>query len=155
LKKPLAAVALIAASLATMAVPAGASPNKNWTVVTLPCRTGHKHATVGYSPTHPWWIPDPNDPDQQAGIKNPRGWAAWANNPCKGQWLVFGWWHGDPSEDSWTTASIYTGVSGHFPEVQGAHLADAPVCDVGGADRDIEAKDPNLMAHACDAFDNS
>jgi len=147
------ALVAAAAVVLPLAAPAGASPNKDWTVVRLPCRAGHKHATVGYSPTHPWWLPDPNG--GEGGVLNPHGWAAWANNPCKGQWLVFGWWHGDASEDSWTTESLGTGTFGHFPEVQGARLADAPVCEVGGADRDIVAKDPNVALHVCDAVDNA
>jgi hypothetical protein len=153
-RRPLiGALVMAAAVVLPLAAPAGASPNKDWKVVKLPCRTGHNSATLGYSPTHPWW--GDSDPDTGEGIQNPHGWASWMHNPCKGQWLIFTFWHGDPSEDSNTVVSMGTGTSGHFPGVTDAGLADAPVCDVQGADRDVEAKDPNVALHACDTTDNS
>lgn len=94
-KKPLAALALAVAAVATMAVPAGAAPSKDWTVQTLPCATGHKSAVVAYSPTHPWWVDDGTGTG--SGVANPNGWRPWFSNPCPGQWLVFSVWEGDPS----------------------------------------------------------
>jgi len=134
-KKPLVALVLVSAALATLVVPAGAATtvqkNKDWTVIELPCRIGHKHATIGFSPTHPWWLPDPEGGD--GGIRNPHGWQSWYSNPCKGQWLLMHAWEGDPSEDSNMVWSAGTGTSGKVFDVTGGELADAAYCpeDVG------------------------
>jgi hypothetical protein len=137
-RRPLAALALSAATLATLAtlaVPAGAAAPKtktpDWVRVTLPCRTGHKAAVIGYSPTHPAWI---GYDEGGGGIPNPHAWASYFSNPCKGQWLTFGFWHGDPSEDSNSAVSAGTGTYGRTdPGVTGGQLVDAPYCpdDVG------------------------
>ena len=102
MKKALLAVLISTASVAALAVPAGASSKtkSDWTRLVIPCRNGHKSAVIGYSPTHPWWLPDPNV--DGGGVLNPHRWAGWYSNPCKGQWLVFYTWGGDPSEDSHT-----------------------------------------------------
>ena len=145
MKKPLAAVLVTAAAVATLTVPAGAAQSKDWKVQTLPCATGYKSAVFAYSPTHPYWVPSPDD--DGSGVINPKGWRPWFSNPCKGQWLVFSVWEGDPSPDSTLTISSQTGTSGRVTPGNGtmtglmvAHLADAPTCDVGGADREIIAK---------------
>ena len=153
--RPIAAALVGTASLLGLAVPAGASPNKDWAVRKLPCGTGHKSATLAWSPTHPGWLPDP-DVDG-GGIHNPHGWLAWYSNPCKGQWLLFGRWEGDPSEDSNDYYSVGTGMSGKVFGVTGlaAQLADAPTCDVDGADGTIIAKDPKVAAHVCDTYNNA
>jgi hypothetical protein len=82
-----AALVTAAAVVLPLAAPAGASPNKDWKVVDLPCLTGHKSATLGYSPTHPWWLDETDE--SGSGALNPHRWASWVSNPCKGQWLVF------------------------------------------------------------------
>jgi hypothetical protein len=135
-----AATALVAASIATLAVPAGAAATKDWTVQALPCASGHKSAVVAYSPTHPYWVPSPDDTG--SGVINPTGWRPWFSNPCPGQWLVFSVWEGDPSEDSTLTISAQTGTSGRVAPGYGSMkgltaghpaLGDAPFCpsDIG------------------------
>src|SRR5581483_8099821 len=100
-KKPLAALAVVAAAVASVALPlttlpAGAAAStggpsggivpvsSDWVKTVVPCRVGHKSAVTGYSPTHPYWVR--NGDSFQV---NPQGWTPWFSNPCKGQWLVF------------------------------------------------------------------
>jgi hypothetical protein len=129
-RRSLAALALSAASVAVLAVPAGAAPSKDWTVQTIPCATGHNSAVIGYSPTHPYWL---QDDATGAGTVNPHGWLSWFKNPCKGQWLGFDTWHGDPSEDSHTAWSAGPGTGGRMGGVTGGELMDTAYCptDVG------------------------
>ncbi len=72
MKKPLAALLLVPASVA-LAVPAGAATSPvTWEHRTLPCATGHKSATV----TLKWRYGDVQK--------------SWYTNPCS-QWLLLGW----------------------------------------------------------------
>ncbi|MDQ1501666.1 MAG: hypothetical protein QOI86_5006 [Actinomycetota bacterium] len=71
--RPLVALLLSAATVAALAVPAGASPRATWTHQTLPCATGHKSAKL----TQKW-----------QGIDVVKGWV---DNPCSGQWLFVMW----------------------------------------------------------------
>lgn len=129
--------ALVAASslVLPLAAPAGASPNKDWKVVKFPCRTGHKAATLGYSPTHPVWVG--YDPETGEGIADPHGWASWLSNPCKGQWLAFWTWSGDPSEASYTSWSLGTETSGRYSGVTSARLLDAAICSADTSDANV------------------
>lgn len=145
MKKLLASVLIAVAAPAVLVTPAGAAKAKDWTRIELPCASGKGVAVIGYSPTHPWW--GPSDEDGAAEL-NPKRWLSWYKNPCKGQWLVIDTWHGDPSESSWTTWNIGTGMSGRLGGATGGALLDAPICDVGGADREIIAK-PKQAAKAC------
>ena len=134
-----------AASVVAIASPAGAASSKHWTQVKIPCASGNKSAVIGYSPTHPWW--GPSDENGAAEL-NPKRWASWYKNPCKGQWLITETWHGDPSDSSVTVWSIATGKSGRLGGAESARLSDAPVCDAGGADLGIIAK-PKQAATVC------
>jgi hypothetical protein len=134
----LTALLLSAATVAVLAVPADAAATKDWTVQTLPCATVHKSAVFAYSPTHPYWVASPDG--DGSGVINPHGWRPSFSNPCKGQWLVFSVWEGDPSPDSTLTISAQTGTSGRVTPGNGSmrgltvgHLADAPYCppDIG------------------------
>ena len=132
MKKPLAAAALLAATVATLAVPAGAAtPKSDWTRILVPCRTGHKAAVIGYSPTHPYYVADPNNVDQT--MRNPHGWTPWFKNPCRGQWLLF-WTEsgGAASPSSETAVSAAPGQAGKAPGYISTGgppaLADAPAC---------------------------
>ena len=138
MKKPLGALILSAAAVGTLAVPAGAANSKDWTQVKFPCAKGHKFAVLGYSPTHPYW--KGFDENAQEGIVNPHGWASWLSNPCKGQWLVFATWNGEPSEASYTAVSLGTGMSGKYPGVTSARLVDAPICFAGTSDAHVIQK---------------
>jgi hypothetical protein len=140
-----AAGLIVLAASALLVFPADAAKAKDWVRVEIPCATGGNVAVVGYSPTHPWW--GPSDEDGAADL-NPKGWASWYKNPCKGQWLTLDTRNGDPSEDSNTTWSIGTGRSGRIGGATGGRLMNAPVCDVNGADRVIIAK-PKQAAKAC------
>jgi hypothetical protein len=146
-RRPLIALAVVTASVLTLATPAGATSSKmkpktnpDWVRIVLPCRVGHKSAVVGYSPTHPWWLEDPAGGD--GGIPNPHGWRAWYNNPCPGQWLLFDTWGGDPSPDSMNYWSVGTGPYGKAAGFTSpwATLSDTPHCPDGGADYTILAK---------------
>jgi hypothetical protein len=138
LKKPLAALLLSAATVAALAVPAGAAPSKDWTVQVIPCRVGHKSAVLASSPTHPYWVYSGDRTG--SGVVNPHGWRTWYSNPCRGQWLTFWTWEGDASPDSTLYWSVAPGKSGRAPGAGGATqplsgtLADAAFCDIGGAD---------------------
>ncbi|MDQ1569108.1 MAG: hypothetical protein QOF96_3988 [Actinomycetota bacterium] len=130
MRKPLASLLISAATVAALALPAGAAASKDWTVQTIPCATGHKSAVIGSSPTHPYWLR--TDPDG-GGTRNPHAWLSWFKNPCKGQWLGFNVWEGDPSEDSNTYWSAAPGTSGRIGGATSARLLDGPYCptDVG------------------------
>jgi hypothetical protein len=152
-KKPLAALALTAAAVATLVLPAGAAPSKDWTVQTLACATGHKNAVFAYSPTHPYWVPSPDGTG--SGVINPNGWRPYFSNPCKGQWLIFSVWEGDPSPDSTLTISAQTGTSGRVAPGNGtmtglmvSSLAKAPFCptDIGS---DLETIVRKGQQHPC------
>jgi hypothetical protein len=143
LKKPITAALLTIAAVATLAVPAGAASSKDWTRQEIPCRVGHKSAVVAWSPTHPYWLDNPDGSGN--GIVNPNGWRPWFSNPCKGQWLLFTTWSGYASEDSTTFVSAQPGTSGRIDgSANGGmlgRLADAPSCDVqGGSYSIIERK---------------
>lgn len=137
-RRPLVALLLSSATIVALAVPAGAASSKDWTVQTLPCATGHKSAVFAYSPTHPYWVASPDG--DGSGVINPKGWRPWFSNPCKGQWLVFSVWEGDPSPDNTLTISAQTGTSGRVTPGNGtmnalnvSQLANAPFCptDIG------------------------
>lgn len=154
-RRPLAALAAVACSAVLVATPAGATsskakpqPDPDWVRIGLPCRVGHKSAVVGYSPTHPWWLEDPDG--GEGGIRNPHGWQAWYDNPCPGQWLLFNTWGGDESEDSMNYWSVGTGRSGKAAGFTSpwATLSDTPHCPDGGADYTIVAN-PSQLRAAC------
>lgn len=86
MKKPLAAMVLSAAAVASLAVPAGASTriNTTWTHQTMPCAGGHHVATL----TMKW-----------------RGGAVqkgWYDNPCGHQWLSIDWLFADSQSNGGT-----------------------------------------------------
>ena len=136
-------VAAAAATLAAILVPSPADAAKpgDWRRIELPCRDGKGLAVIGFSPTHPWW-----GPEDEAGSAslNPKRWASWFKNPCKGEWLLTGRWTGDPSPSSNVYYNIGTGQSGRVGGLEYGHLSDTPICEVGGADLDWIGKKRQL-----------
>jgi hypothetical protein len=113
-KKPLAALALAAAAtIATLAVPAGASTTTTWSHKTLRC-AGGRHATVTYK-----W---------QGGTVVD----SWAVNGCGHQYLNLTWCQvaGDSPKcgqlDVWPRTKMHVGFGA--PEVM-AGLELSPSCD--------------------------
>ena len=100
MKKPLAALALAAATVATLAVPAGAAVPKTPANQTVPCHDGsRKSAGV-------WWTSqDPQDPSE-SGVTQLA-----AKNPCK-QWLTLRW--GVPSESAPGEQTFFVAPGVHF-----------------------------------------
>jgi hypothetical protein len=72
-KKLPAALFIAAATVATLAVPAGAAVRTTWKHQALPCARGHKSATLVQK-----WQGD-------SALKT------WVDNPCRGQWLFVMW----------------------------------------------------------------
>jgi hypothetical protein len=148
LRTPL--LVLLAAALAGVVVPAaaGAAQTKDWIRQEFPCRDGKKVAVFGYSPTHPLWLVQTNADGDDEAVQNPKAWASWYKNPCKGQWLQVNVWHGDFSEGSNTTYSIAPGRSGHLLGGNSAGLNDGPDC--GGSTWDIAfIATPKQIQRAC------
>jgi hypothetical protein len=139
-RRPLIAALITAATVATVAVPAGAASSKDWVRATIPCATGHKAAVLGYSPTHPYWVAHGDVTAGGSFVVNPHRWASWFSNPCKGQWLHFATWDGELSEDSYTAVSVASGMSGKVsmidPNLESLGppilLSSAPYCTNGG-----------------------
>ena len=96
-KKPLAALALAAATVGTLAIPAGASTPTTWTHQTLRCQGG-RHAII----TCKWQGGSPVD--------------SWVDNRCGHQWVTITSC-GPPSDlepscenlDVWPRSKVHTG----------------------------------------------
>jgi len=121
LKKPLAALLLVPASLAALAVPAGASTRTTWTHQTLRC-AGRKSATLTYK-----W---------RAGTVVD----AWADNRCGHQYL--GLESCSPGGDQCGEKDLWPGTKLHLGPIvsppRGARLMTGPWCDGPGPVEDCQ-----------------
>ena len=134
--KKILAAAVLTASLPLLPAPADAASSKDWVRLEFPCRDGKGTAVLGYSPTHPMWLDGPDD----EAVRNPKAWANYYTNPCKGQWLVTGVWGGEQSPASTTLYNVGTGKSGRMLGQPWARLLDAPDCGWGTNNVVIVAK---------------
>ncbi len=146
MKKLLLGLVLSAVVVTSLPTPVDAAEPGEWVRLELACANGKGKAVLGYSPTHPWWMAERDEYD--SGIRNPNGWRSYYRNPCKGQWLLFSTWGGDPSEGSTTFWSIGTGKSGRVGGATSARLADAPICHADTSDAVVVAK-PKQLREAC------
>jgi hypothetical protein len=118
-KKPLTALALAAATVAMLTVPAGATttkPKVTWSHQTVRCASGHKSAT---------WV----QKWQGGQVVN-----SWADNRCKDQWLVLiTCLEGDRcgAHDIAPKTKRHTGPGW---DTAGFHLQSFPYCDGGETD---------------------
>jgi hypothetical protein len=119
-KKPLAALALAAATIATLAVPAGAAVPKTKPTWTVPCTTRSQNPTTGAETTHyekghasVWVLVGTGGPMTAVGSA-PTGDGLAATNPCS-HWLSIYGGNGAGHDDNWSLL-LHPGAHFNWPK---------------------------------------
>jgi hypothetical protein len=112
-KKALTAFALAAATVAALAVPAGASTSTTWTHQKLPCATGTRSASL----VQKW--------------QGPSAVKTWVDNPCRGQWLWVNWCGSSSRCNAVDVAPKHHAQIGGSDTPDDVALQPAKTCDFG------------------------